>query len=325
MISVEPQNLTHNQIWKYLLGGVAPRPIAFVSTISEDEVNNLSPFSFFNAFGSNPPIVAFSPSRRGKDNTVKDTYNNLIAVKECVIHSVTYQMLHQMNLSSCEYSPEVDEFTKAGFTPIDSDIVRPKRVKESPFQMECKLQQMIELGGKPGSGNLAICEVVKFHIAEYILSDGEINPILINHIGRNGGEWYTVCDKNSLIKVQKPGIIKGIGFDGLPDYVKNSNIYTANNLGKFALVEGFPSLDDAKEFIGSYLITESDEHAFYTYHSNNDYKSMLSVALFILQQENPKARFLLELTAKCAVENNDMDFAWQVAVFAGNLSFNLIS
>ncbi len=320
MLSIEPNNVSHIEVWNYLLGGVAPRPIAFVSTISKEGIPNLSPFSFFNAFGSNPPVIAFSPSRRGRDNTLKDTYNNLIETKECVVNTVTYQMLHQMNLSSCEYPPEIDEFVKSGLTPIDSDIVKPKRVKESPFQMECRLMQMIELGGKSGSGNLAICEVVKFHIAEYILDEnGRIDPLKINHVGRNGGQWYTVCNANSLIKVPKPAEIKGIGFDNLPDFMKSSFIYTANNLGRFALVDKIPDPEEAKRFVESYPIIESDEYAFNMFMSCGDYKSMLSSAKYLLIKGNSKSRILFELTAKCAVENNEIDFAWNVALFASTI------
>lgn len=320
MISVEPKDVSHIEVWNYLLGGVAPRPIALVSTISKEGIPNLSPFSFFNAFGSNPPVVAFSPSRRGRDNTVKDTYTNLIETQECVINAVTYQMLHQMNLSSCEYSSDVDEFIKSGFTPIDSDIVKPKRVKESPFQMECKLMQMIELGGKAGSGNLALCEVVKFHIADYILDEkGKIDPHKINHVGRNGGEWYTICNSNSLIKVPKPGEIRGIGFDELPDFMKSSYIYTANNLGRFALVERVPDIETAIRFVESYPDLQADEYAFNMFQSYNDHKSMLSSAKYLHKIGNSKARLFFELTAKCAVENEDIDFAWNVALFASTI------
>lgn len=317
MIHIDPRDATIPEVHGLLLGGVAPRPIALVSTISDDGVMNLSPFSFFNAFGANPPYVAFSPSRRGKDNTVKDTYNNLMSNKECVIQAVTYSMVDQINLASCEYEFGVNEFTKAGFTALDSDLVKPKRVAESPFQMECRLRDMIHLGGKEGSGNLAVCEVVKFHVSEYIMTDGRIDPSKFDHVGRNGAAYYTRASGHALFEVEKPGLRKGIGFDGLPDYILNSNVFTANNLAKLALNDYIPEGLEAKEFIATIEPIEANDHTFENYYRMNDYKNMLRSALYMIKNGHPRAIGLLEKTAKCALENGNMDFAWKVAVHRG--------
>src|SRR3989344_4144957 len=181
-----------------LTGGVEPRPIALVSTVSKDGSRNLAPFSFFNAFGSNPPTVVFSPARKTRDGTLKDTYNNLIETKECVIQAVTYTMVEKVNVTSAEFPPTVDEFTQSGLTPIDSHVVKPPRVKESPFQMECILKQMVPLGEKPGSGNLAICEVVMFHIAKSVYKNGIIHPELLDLVARCGGHFYSRAKGDSL-------------------------------------------------------------------------------------------------------------------------------
>ena len=320
MISVEPKNLTIKQVGKYLLGGIAPRPIAFVSTISADGINNLAPYSFFNAFGQNPPVVAFSPSRRVRDNTVKDTYTNLIDNGECVIHAVTYSMVDQMNLASCEFSSDVDEYSISGFTPIDSDLVTPKRVKESPFHMECKLIQMVELGGLAGSGNLAICEVVKFHISkELIDEDGFIDPQMIDHVGRNGKAWYTRSFGESVFEVPKPGSIKGIGFENIPNFIKKSHIYSANNLGRFGLVNTVPDNKEVTKFINEFERMESTEETLFRFMQQNDYESMLKVALYFADKEHPKSKTYLEYTAKCAIENDAREFAWKVAIFSGTI------
>jgi flavin reductase (DIM6/NTAB) family NADH-FMN oxidoreductase RutF len=192
MLHIDPKEKSVGEVFDYLLGGVAPRPIALVSTLSADGEPNLAPFSFFNAFGGNPPTVAFSPSRRRRDGTTKDTYHNLMATKECVIQVVTYEIHQQVNLASGEYEAGVDEFAKSGFTPVASDIVKPARVAESPFQMECKLKEIINLGDGPGSGNLCICEVVRFHIDERLFNDkGVIDPQLIDLVGRNSARFWT--------------------------------------------------------------------------------------------------------------------------------------
>jgi len=319
MLHYEPKDLSVLEVHRLLLGGVAPRPIALVSTISKDGINNLSPFSFFNAFGANPPVVAFSPSRRGKDATLKDTYNNLIAVKECVIQAVTHSMVEQVSLASAEYAPDVDEFIKSGLTPVDSDIVKPKRVKESPYQMECRLLEMKSFGEGGASANLAVCEVVKFHVAEDLFTNGIIDPLKIDLVARMSGDFYTRAGSGVFV-VEKPIGKKCIGYDQIPQHIRESEIYSANDLGKFGNSETIPDNEEVNRFVQN-IIKEIPEGFTYTYNTFlefqelNDYKKMLQSALNIT--ENKKVN--LELTAKCALKNNDVDFAWKVAIFAANI------
>lgn len=319
MIDVEPKDLSVRQAHWYLLGGVAPRPIALVSTLSEDGVPNLSPFSFFNAFGANPPTVAFSPSRRGRDGSTKDTYKNLVKTRECVIQAVTHDIVEQVNLASTEYPSDTDEFVKSGLTPVKSDLVRPFRVKESPFQMECRLQQMVELGGGPGSGNLAICEVVKYHIAEDIVRDGIIVPELIDLVGRNGGNFYTRASGKAVFELPKPSGTPGIGFDKLPGYVLKSDILSANNLGQLAGAAEIPSVEEACKFVNDLEIGEANEEAFQRYRRQHRYTDMLTAALGFAAQNQPNKRIYFELTAREALDYRDLTFAWNVLVYASTL------
>lgn len=251
MLQVDPKNTPVPQVHQYLLGGVAPRPIALVATLSADGVRNLSPFSFFNAFGANPPTIAFSPARRGRDGTLKDTYNNLIATGECTVQAVTYSILHQINLASAEWAADVDEFVKSGLTPIDSIKVKPPRVKESPFQMECILKQMVPLGDGKAAGNLAICEAVLMHIEERLLDGNIINPGRMEHVARNGGDWWSRVTAESAFRLVKPIDGSLIGFDNLPEYVKNSHVLSANNLGQLANYERIPTVQEAAQFAQS--------------------------------------------------------------------------
>ena len=314
----EPKDLSVPDVHKLLLGGVAPRPIALVSTISKDGINNLSPFSFFNAFGANPPVVAFSPSRRGRDASLKDTYNNLMETGECVIQAVTHSIVEQVSLASAEYPPDIDEFVKSGLTPIDSDIVKPKRVKESPFQMECRLLEMKSFGEGGASANLAICKVLKFHVSEDLFTNGIIDPLKIDLVARMSGNFYTRAGLGVFV-VEKPIGKKCIGYDQIPQHIRESEIYSANDLGKFGNSESIPDKEDVNRFIQN-VIKETPEgftyadNAFLEYQEQNDYKKMFQAALSIT--ENKKVN--LQLTAKCALKNNDVDFAWKVALFAGN-------
>jgi flavin reductase (DIM6/NTAB) family NADH-FMN oxidoreductase RutF len=324
MLSINPREQSQPEIHKLLLGGIGPRPIALVSTLSEKGVSNLSPFSFFNAFGSNPPIIAFSSSRRGRDGTFKDTYNNIIKSKECVVQAVTYSMVQQINLASTEYPPDVDEFVKSGLTPIDSDLVKPKRVKESPFQMECVLRDMMSYGEGGAAANIAICEVLLIHAAEDIFRDGLIQPELIDLVARMSGDYYCRASGDSIFKVAKPVLKKGIGFDNLPEHIKHSRIFTSNDLGKFANIEAIPTDEEAAQLIYeteslSLSSFEADEQAFYRYQRTNDHNKMLKAALVMKSNNHPEARFLLELTAKCALDNNDVSFAWKTAVYLAKL------
>ena len=245
MLRLDPKELPVAKLHSYLLGAVAPRPIAFVSTVDKEGVRNLSPFSFFNAFSANPPICVFSPARRGRDNTTKHTFENAKEIDEVVINVVSYDIVQQMSLSSTEYPREVDEFVKAGLTPIESELVRPARVKESPVQMECKVKQIIELGNEGGAGNLVICEILLMHIDEGVLNDqGAIDPNAIDLVARMGGNWYTRAHGNSLFEVAKPVQNIGIGVDQLPQSIRESTVLTGNNLGALGNVEQLPGQEE---------------------------------------------------------------------------------
>lgn len=315
MLKIDPKSTPQKEVFVMLNGGIAPRPIAFASTIAADGTRNLSPFSFYNVFGSNPPMVAFSPSRRGRDGTLKDTYNNIMETGEVVINAVTYSMAEQMNLASADFDADIDEFIKSGFTPVDSEKVKPARVGESPFQMECKLHKMVNLGEKNGSGNLAICEVQLIHIAEDILFDGKIDPRRIDHIGRNGGAWYTRANGEALFEIPKPKSADVIGWDGLPEWVKNSEVLSGNDLGLLALHSEIPSLDEAKKFVTEFENYKLDINSFSRMELFGHYREMLSAALN--PEVNKKQYF--ERTAKTALAGRDTGFAWKVLVYMNSI------
>lgn len=324
MTSYNPTELPIPKLHQLLLGGIGPRPIALVSTISEDGINNLTPFSFFNCFGSNPPMVAFSPSRRGKDGSFKNTYHNLMNNKECVVQSVTYSMVNQVNLASTEYPPEVDEFIKSGFTPVESELVKPKRVKESPFQMECIMREMRSFGEGGASPNIAICEVLRIHIADDIVKDGVIHPDDIDLVGRMSANFYSRASGDAIFELVQPKFELGIGYDQLPDFIKQSHIYSANNLGAFGTSQNIPSDAEVNKFIKEIQDTsfenyEASKEAFSRYQRHSDYKKMLKAVLQLSDKKKSETKTNLELTAKCAIENGDNDFAWKVALFAGRI------
>lgn len=249
MLTLDPKELAVPKLHHYLLGAVGPRPIAFASTIDVDGNPNLAPFSFFNVFSANPPILIFSPARSGRTNTTKNTYDNVKVVPECVINVVNYDIVEQMSLSSSPYDKNVNEFTKSGLTPIASDIVKPFRVKESPVQFECKVNEVVELGDGGGAGNLVICEVVKIHIDERVLDDTQmIDQQKIDLVSRMGGNWYCRADKNAMFEVVKPIATLGIGFDQIPEDIRNSPILTGNDLGKLGGVEALPNETDVNEY-----------------------------------------------------------------------------
>jgi len=316
MLHLDPKDLSPREINSYLTGGVAPRPIALVSTHSKAGARNLSPFSFFNTFGANPPIVAIGPTRRIRDGSSKDTYHNLVDTKECVIQAVTFSMVQQMNISSADYPPDVDEFDKSGFTPVDSDLVKPQGVVESPFRMECKVKQIVSLGDSNGSGDLVICEVIRFHISEDIIRDGIIQPDLIDLVGRNSGAYYTRAHGDALFVVKRPSP-DAAGYDRLPGYIKESDIYSANNLGQFASALKIPDFNEAESFIESIDPLKADEAEFYTLVESGDYKSALAAAIFLMGDHHPDTKRLLELTARAALEKGDLEVALLVAVYAG--------
>jgi flavin reductase (DIM6/NTAB) family NADH-FMN oxidoreductase RutF len=266
MVTFDPKDLSVPKLHQYLLGAVGPRPIAFASTIDAEGNSNLAPFSFFNVFSANPPIMIFSPARSGRTNTTKDTYNNVKVIPEVVINIVNYAMVHQMSLASSPYPSGTSEFEKAGFTPVDSETIRPKRVAEAPVQFECRVNEVIELGHEGGAGNLVICEVLKIHIHEEVLDEnGMIDQHKIDLVSRMGGNWYCRADKNSMFEITKPITTCGIGFDQIPVDIRRSKVLTGNDLGHLGGIEELPDETDVNEFklleLSELFISLEDEPA----------------------------------------------------------------
>jgi len=248
MLSIDPKEISTGKLHSYLLGSIAPRPIAFASTIDINGKPNLSPFSFFNVFGANPPILIFSPARRVRDNTTKHTLENALATKEVVINIVNYAIVQQMSLSSTEYPAGVNEFEKAGFTMLKSDKIKPFRVAESPVQLECKVNDVIFTGDEAGAGNLIICEVVKVHISEDVLDEnGGIDQHKIDLVARAGGSYYSRA-RDGFFEIPKPIRTLGIGVDQIPKEIRNSPILTGNNLGMLGNVEQLPTKETVNNF-----------------------------------------------------------------------------
>lgn len=266
---IDPKEVTVGKMHSYLLGAIAPRPIAFASTIDKDGNINLSPFSFFNCFGANPPILIFSPARRGRDNTTKHTYENVLEVPEVVINIVNYDIVQQMSLASTEYKKGVNEFVKAGLTPLTSTKIKPPRVGEAPVAFECKVLQVIPTGLEGGAGNLVICEVVLAHIKDEVLdAEGKIDPFKLDAVARMGGDWYCRANGEALFTVPKPLEKIGIGIDQLPESIRKSTVLTGNDLAMLANIEQLPagannalySLENqikAKKYLESSKITEA--------------------------------------------------------------------
>lgn len=249
MKSINPKEVSPAQLQSYLQSAIAPRPIAFASTIDVDGNPNLSPFSFFNVFSSNPPILVFSPARRVRNNTIKHTLINCDATREVVINIVDYSLVQQMSLSSTEYADGVNEFDKSGLTMLASDVVQPYRVAESPVQFECKVNDIIALGTEGGAGNLVICEVVKIHVNETILDEnGMIDQLKIDLVSRLGGNWYSRAI-NGLFEVEKPLATLGIGVDAVPDFIKESTYFDGNDLGKLGNIEAIPNEEEITIFV----------------------------------------------------------------------------
>ncbi|MCG8576573.1 MAG: flavin reductase family protein [Flavobacteriales bacterium] len=249
MLSIDPKSLAIPQLHGYLLGAIGPRPIAFASTIDKEGNPNLAPFSFFNVFSANPPVMIFSPARSGRTNTTKDTYNNVKEVAEVVINVVTHDIVHQMSLASSPYASDVDEFEKAGFTKLESETVKPYRLAESPVQFECKVLEVKELGHEGGAGNLVICEVTKIHIAEEVLdADGKIDQTKIDLVARMGGNWYCRAKGDALFEISKPITTCGIGMDQIPEDIRFSDILSGNDLGHLANIEALPNETDVNEY-----------------------------------------------------------------------------
>jgi flavin reductase (DIM6/NTAB) family NADH-FMN oxidoreductase RutF len=247
-MTIDPKEVSIGKFHNYILNCVAPRPIAFVSTIDGQGNVNLSPFSFFNAFGANPPIMVFAPARRVRDNTTKHSFENVLQCKEVVINMVSYPIVEQMSLASTEYDKGVNEFIKSGLTPVPSVKVKPPRVKESPASFECNVLNVIETGQEGGAGALVICEVVLAHIADEVVdSEGHIDLHKLDLVGRMGGNWYTRA-RTDVFEVEKPLRTKGIGVDQLPDHIRLSHFLTGNHLGKLGNVESLPTLQEINAY-----------------------------------------------------------------------------
>jgi flavin reductase (DIM6/NTAB) family NADH-FMN oxidoreductase RutF len=296
MISFTPKELTVAKMHHYLLGAIGPRPIAFASTIDENGQANLAPFSFFNVFSANPPILIFSPARSGRTNTTKDTYNNVKAHPEVVINVVNFDIVEQMSLASSPYPAGESEFVKSGLTPIPSDLVKPFRVKESPVQFECKVNQVVELGTEGGAGNLIICEVVKFHIDESYLDENQlIDQQKIDLVARMGGNWYCRASEHAMFELEKPITTCGVGYDQLPQDFLQSDVLSKNLLARLAGIEEIPNETDV-----------------------NEYKLMELSDLFVSLDDQPKELELaLHKRAKVLLEQNNLKDAWLTL-----LSFN---
>ena len=284
MLTIQPKETPTAKLHGYLLSAVAPRPIALASSIDKDGKPNVSPFSFFNVFSANPPVLIFSPARRVRDNTTKHTLENAKATKEVVINVVNHDIVHQTSLSSTEYEQGVNEFEKAGFSMLASEKVKPFRVKESPVQFECKVLEIKELGNQGGAGNLIICEVVCMHIDEAILDEnGNIDQVKLDLVARAGGSFYSRA-KDSFFEIPKPILQKGIGVDALPSAVRNSDVLTGNNLGQLANVELLPKESDVNKFMQDnpqYMASKINEkHKFaQEFLQKNDVKSAWKVLL----------------------------------------------
>ena len=286
MISIEPKDISSAKLQGYLQSSVGPRPIAFASTIDKNGKPNLSPFSFFNVFSANPPILIFSPARRVRDNSIKHTLINAEATREVVINVVNFDMVQQTSLSSTEYADGVNEFLKAGFSAIPSDLVKPYRVAQSPVQFECKVNEIISLGNEGGAGNLVICEVLKIHINESVLDEnGTIDPYKIDLVSRMGVNWYSSANQ-VLFEVAKPLTTLGIGVDKIPDFIKESAVFDSNDLGKLGNIEAFPTTEEINIFV------------------NNNFavKGVLSADDVLKQHQK----------AKEYLDENEVDSAWKV-------------
>ncbi|MFT4522850.1 MAG: flavin reductase (DIM6/NTAB) family NADH-FMN oxidoreductase RutF [Bacteroidia bacterium] len=264
MVSLDPKELPIPKLHHILLGGIGPRPICFASTVDEKGNRNLSPFSFFNVFSANPPILVFSPARSGRTGATKNTFDNCKATKEVVVNVVNYSMVQQMSLSSSPYPKGVDEFVKAGFTPLNSDVVAPARVQESPVQLECKVIEIKELGKGGGAGNLIICEIVKIHLNENVLlEDGNIDQQKIDLVARMGGNFYCRANGDALFEIPKPITSIGIGVDALPAEIRSSKHLSGNQLGMLGMLEEFPiqsEIDSSETFDLSSLLKSVNDH-----------------------------------------------------------------
>lgn len=285
---IDPSTEALNKLHGILVGAVAPRPIAFASTIDSKGNVNLSPFSYFNVFSVNPPILVFSPARRGRDNTTKDTQDNVLEVPEVVISTVNYSIVEQMSLSSTEYDKGVNEFVKSGLTPISSTKIKPPRVAEAPVSFECKVIDVQALGENGGAGNLVLCEVLLVHINDDILDENEvINPFKLDAVARMGANWYCRAQGDAIFEIPKPLRKLGIGVDQIPDSIRNSHVLTGNNLGRLGNVEVLPTQGEVNGYVEGHVL-DKDVDA-------------------------------LHIQAKQHLDNGDVLTAWKVLLYADSL------
>lgn len=289
-LTVLPEELETRVLHRYLVGAVGPRPIAFASTVDAGGNPNLAPFSFFNVFSANPPVLIFSPARRVRDNTTKHTLENVLETKEVVINVVTHAMVQQMSLASKEYAKGVNEFEKAGFTMLYSDLVRPYRVGESPVQFECRVDRVEPLGTGGGAGNLIFSEVLKIHIQKNVLNEnGDLDPDKLDLVARMGGNWYSRAS-SGLFEVPKPLVTTGIGVDAIPESIRISDIFTGNDLGMLGNFEKLPSEAEVLAFV----------------EQNTEIQSVLRVG-------NTK---MIHKKAKACLVENDIASAWKILLAA---------
>jgi flavin reductase (DIM6/NTAB) family NADH-FMN oxidoreductase RutF len=292
MLTLKTSDLSPLELQNYLHYAIAPRPICLASTVDAEGNVNLSPFSFFNLFSTNPPICVFSPARKVRDNTTKHTLENIHAVPDCVINIVNYDIVQQVSLSSVEYPAGVDEFIKSGLTPLASELVKPPRVAESPVQFECVVKEVISLGDGPGAGNLVLAEIKLIHINEEVLDDtGKIDQEKIDLVARLGGDWYCRVTADNLFKVAKPVRTIGIGVDAIPYAIRNSKVLTGNNLGQLGNVEALPTDEEIDAF------AQSDE-----------IKELFDATI----GDSQTRELQLHLRAKHLLDNGFVEDAWKV-------------
>lgn len=263
MLEILPKEIPVPKLHHYLLGSIGPRPIALASTVDRDGNKNLAPFSFFNVFSANPPILIFSPARSGRTNSLKDTFNNVKEVPEVVINVVTYGISEAVSLASSPYPPGVSEFEKSGLTPLASHIIKPFRVKESPVQFECKVNDIIALGTEGGAGNLVLCEVLKIHIDPSVLDEsGMVDSLKLDLVSRMGADWYCRADRKSMFEIKKPITTCGIGMDSLPKDILESSILTGQDLARLAGITELPNETEVNEHklleLSDYFLAHSD-------------------------------------------------------------------
>ena len=309
-------------VHRLLLSGVAPRPIALVSTLDEEGRNNLSPFSFFNAFGANPPVIVVSPAYRGSDGTPKHSFLNISATKEFTVSAVSHAMVDQISLASSDYERGVDEFEKAGFSKLPSQLVAPPGVLESPFVMECRLLQHFDTGGKPGSGNLLIAEVVMLHVRESAFDGERIDPHRLDLVARMGYNWYCRASGEALFELPKPAHA-GIGFDRLPAHVRESRVLTGNNLARLAGTAQLPDTDGIlarwrEALAGMNPDTAHADSFEIELRVGNAHRAWTTVlsdlrSWSIVREE---AAYRLQLCCRLALERNDLTFAWECALMS---------